>query len=111
MPVVEAVRTAGNTTTGLGYQVAVESEMVVTVVACFPLELRRNLTVRLPVPEVRRAKNRIDGVDELTHSHGLRAVPPPGTSTEWLPPAPSSGLLSPETILAPFAHDQPLAPL
>ena len=111
MPVVDAVRDGGNTTAGLGCQVPLAPEIVVKVVTLFEPELTTPRTVRLPVPEARRRKNRIDGVAEFTHIHGLRAVPPPGTCTECVPKEPSSEFESPPTILAPFPHDQPLAPL
>jgi hypothetical protein len=110
MPVVEAVSSGGKTTAGLGSHPDARFDMVVMAVAWLPPELRRNLTVRFPVPETRRTKNRMDGVEELTHSHGLRAAPPPGTVTEWVLAGLRSVLPSPETIFAPFPHDQPLAP-
>src|SRR5690242_11386239 len=110
MPVMDAVRYGGNTTTGLGAQEPPDPESVYRVVRVLSPELTRPVTVRLPVPDTRRTKNRMDGVEVLTHVHGLRAVAPPGNSTECVPVAPSSGLESPATIFAPLPQDQPLAP-
>src|SRR5690242_3335289 len=90
MPVVDAVKAGGKRTTGLGCHVSPMPEIVVMVVAVFEPELITPLMVMLPVPETWRTKNRRDGVEAFTHSHGLRAVPPPGSCTEWVPPAWSS---------------------
>src|SRR5436190_10676541 len=110
IPVMDAVRYGGNTTIGLGCQELPDPETVYRVVSVLPPELTRPVTVRLPVPDTRRTKNRSDGVEEFTHIHGLRAVAPPGSSTECVPVAPSSGLESTATVFAPLPHDQPLAP-
>src|SRR5437868_10686314 len=110
-PVVVAVNVGGNDTMPLGRHPAAASAIVVTVVSWFPPDAMSPLTLRSPVPETRRTKKRIDGVEEFTHSQGLLAVPPPGIWTECVPAALSSVLPSPFTMLAPPPHDQPLAPL
>jgi len=74
MPVAEAVRNGGNTTTGLGCQVPLGPETVVKVVTLFAPELTTPLKVRPPLSDTRRRKNRSDGVEELTHIHGLRVA-------------------------------------
>jgi hypothetical protein len=80
MPVADAVRNGGNTTAGLGCQVPLAPEIVVKVVTLFEPELTTHRTVRLPVPETRRTKNRIDGVAEVTHIHGPAGTSRPSTT-------------------------------
>src|SRR3954452_19878485 len=101
-------KAGGNSTTGLGAQLPVAGTVAITD-EIFPVELFSTpWTWRLPVPDTRRTKNRIEGVVALTHSQGDRALPPPGISTAWLPDA-RAVLSSTPTIVAPF-HDQPSAP-
>jgi hypothetical protein len=67
-------------------------------VTLFVPELTPPLMVSPPLPDTRRRTNRSYCVEELPHIHGLRAVPPPGTSTECVPRELSNVFESPPTI-------------
>src|SRR4051812_19463075 len=101
---------AGNTTIGLGCHVLVPV-IVVMVLSCMAPPASVPLTVRLPVPETRRTKKRIDGMVESTHSQGLFAMPLAGSSTAWLPVGLRRCASSPPTMFALLPHDHPDAPL